>query len=289
MYKYMKYILSIDGGGSYGIAVISFLQEMEKELNMNIFEKFDCFAGSSVGGIISLGIVGNQTRYNDYKKVYHLGNYDAMSDILYSEWYRKYLNWFIPYVNPKNKSRVLKSVLPCMPMSELSKDVLITSVDINSMESIIYTRESNENIQKVADKTSAAPTYFYPVENEIDGGCALNNPSLLAYYYGLKKYGEGNFKILSIQKINSRDEKSRTQVYGTLDFLMNTSFLLAGSMHYSDDICKQKLNNHYIRFDVDPNNFNIVDCSKDTYNKMIKGGIQTFHNNKEQLEKFLLP
>ena len=41
-----RYILSFDGGGVRAIAQVVLLKKIEQELNINIFNQFDLFAGT---------------------------------------------------------------------------------------------------------------------------------------------------------------------------------------------------------------------------------------------------
>jgi len=50
-------ILSLDGGGMRGITEIKMLMELEKRTNKKIIEMFDIICGTSVGGIIALGML----------------------------------------------------------------------------------------------------------------------------------------------------------------------------------------------------------------------------------------
>lgn len=52
----MKKILSIDGGGIRGIIPALVLAEIEKRTAKPISTCFDLFAGTSTGGILSLGL-----------------------------------------------------------------------------------------------------------------------------------------------------------------------------------------------------------------------------------------
>ena len=50
-------ILSLDGGGIKGVFPISFLANIESELGLDsVGNYFDLIAGTSVGGIIALGL-----------------------------------------------------------------------------------------------------------------------------------------------------------------------------------------------------------------------------------------
>ena len=57
----MKKILSIDGGGIRGIIPALVLAEIEKRTDKPISACFDLFAGTSTGGILSLGLTKADT------------------------------------------------------------------------------------------------------------------------------------------------------------------------------------------------------------------------------------
>ena len=49
-------ILSLSGGGFLGLYTITVLAELEKQIGRYIASSFDLLAGTSVGGIIALGL-----------------------------------------------------------------------------------------------------------------------------------------------------------------------------------------------------------------------------------------
>ena len=53
----MKKVLSIDGGGIRGLIPALVLAEIEKQKSKPVSELFDLLAGTSTGGILSLGLV----------------------------------------------------------------------------------------------------------------------------------------------------------------------------------------------------------------------------------------
>ena len=52
----MKYVLSLDGGGIRGLIPALVLAEIEKITNKRITDLFDLIAGTSMGGILALGL-----------------------------------------------------------------------------------------------------------------------------------------------------------------------------------------------------------------------------------------
>ena len=51
-----RQILVLHGGGYRGLFTASVLEELERDLNQPILDAFDMIAGTSVGGIIALGL-----------------------------------------------------------------------------------------------------------------------------------------------------------------------------------------------------------------------------------------
>ncbi|NEP17171.1 MAG: patatin, partial [Leptolyngbya sp. SIO4C1] len=64
----MKKILAIDGGGIRGIIPAVVLIEIEKRTGSRIADLFDLIAGTSTGGILSLGLVKPRS---DQSKIPH--------------------------------------------------------------------------------------------------------------------------------------------------------------------------------------------------------------------------
>jgi hypothetical protein len=56
------FILSIDGGGIRGLIPLYFLRELEIRLKKKVYDLFDMFAGTSIGGLIAL--ILSQKKYS---------------------------------------------------------------------------------------------------------------------------------------------------------------------------------------------------------------------------------
>lgn len=197
-------ILSIDGGGIRGIIPAVILSAIEDLTGKHITDLFDFIAGTSTGGILSLGITKPDS---DGKPQY------AANDLieLYQEEGRNIFRRselipenIQPLVKRKFPSEGIEDVLGRYfqetKLSEALKEVLITSYDIEKRSPYFFRRSqarAKPNLYdfpmaKVARATSAAPTYFEPLKLEvdkssspyhafIDGGVFANNPAMCAY------------------------------------------------------------------------------------------------------------
>jgi len=54
-------VLSLSGGGYMGLYTITLLAKLEQHFQRPIYECFDLIAGTSIGGIIALGLAAEKT------------------------------------------------------------------------------------------------------------------------------------------------------------------------------------------------------------------------------------
>ena len=215
-------ILSIDGGGIKGIIPCKILEFLESQLG-ELSSVFDLVAGTSTGGIITLGLA---------KPTYSGDNAFFVEDILNlyvengSDIFKKRLS-FLDNILSINKnteqlfkkayqsdgleSLLIKKFDGCRLADSLT-DVLITTYDLKNGKPFLFSSRQAKKLEKenllytdVARSTSAAPSYFMPSLVDwddsklqfIDGGVFANNPSILAYCEAKELYkrrGEKAFK-----------------------------------------------------------------------------------------------
>jgi patatin-like phospholipase/acyl hydrolase len=213
-------LLSVDGGGIRGLVPAILLREIEKQIKAvkqddNISNHVDMVAGTSTGGILSIGLstgIDASTLCDIYEKDHAQ---------VFTKYYGK-LSWIpgtsllAPLYSNEGLKKKLESLLKKdgdehRTLKDVHNHLFITSCDItdndhphgwvfsnsttkvdaallkgpNSEKKESYIR-INENISLVdaALATSAAPTYFpaHTIDGKIfvDGGLMANNPSLLA-------------------------------------------------------------------------------------------------------------
>ncbi len=206
-------ILSIDGGGIRGVIPCKILEFIESQIGESLADYFDLMAGTSTGGIISLGL--------STKKPESLGTYSP-SDML--QLYKENGNAIFqkrkrdlvsrlgsifkfseqltanPY-DSANMEKLLTTYFEDKRLSEVKPDVLVTTYDIevgkpfyfsSRLAKSHHTQDNKEDflIKEIARSTSAAPTYFEPSILKgapgdelvfVDGGVFANNPAILAF------------------------------------------------------------------------------------------------------------
>lgn len=177
------FILSFDGGGTRGVISLKLAELMEKEGNFS-FLNADCYAGSSTGALISLGLT--QMPISDILDRYKNGMKEVFSiPFLYR------VSTFFGLrgsIYPKTGlSKLLDGIVGEKKISDTDKDLVITAYDENEEKGFVFSHfdeESTVSMKEAALASTAAKVYFTPEEVEgrllIDGGFYANNPSQVA-------------------------------------------------------------------------------------------------------------
>lgn len=197
-------VLSIDGGGVYGIVSAMLLHEIEIRTGKRIVELFDFVAGTSTGGIITLGLTkpdetGKKPQYTAEDLV---TLYETQSSRIFSRSFLHSVRALNNLIDEKYQSdgidHVLRRFFGNTMLTESLTEVLVTSYDIERRKPYFFKRHKarktearNFLIRDIARATSAAPSYFEPAKfmntekSEsfvlIDGGVYANNPAMCAY------------------------------------------------------------------------------------------------------------
>ena len=211
-------ILSIDGGGIRGIIPAMILAEIEKRTQKPIHSLFDLIAGTSTGGLISLGLTKPKPGSTPENPIAQYTAEDLINMyveyggvIFYESWYEQMLGPLEDLLNrPKfsseGREEVVMKYFGDMPLEHCLKEVFVTSYDIEQRIPIFFTSKIEKqwissrkfrtlcqgfSLKDAAMATSAAPTYFEPYHvatshntngfyTLVDGGMVANNPANLA-------------------------------------------------------------------------------------------------------------
>jgi hypothetical protein len=203
-------ILSIDGGGIKGVFPASFLAEVENALGISsVAQYFDLIAGTSVGGILAVGLgLGFTARQlKDFLVSLGPGVFPpARAATL------RLLLGFDRY-DPGPLRIALSKLFEKKTLGDSCVRLLIPSFDAGKADIHIYKTAHNRRLMmdykveavQVAMATAAAPTYFPAYESDtnltlVDGGVWGNNPVALAVVEAMTLLGQnpGSIDVLSL-------------------------------------------------------------------------------------------
>lgn len=201
-------VLSIDGGGIKGVFADWFLAEIEESLGEPLVDYFDLIAGTSTGGIISLGLGMGLTA----KEI--LSFYENHGPDIFKASPLKVLRWLWAAKYKKSPlESALVEVFGERLLGESKTRLMIPSLDLETGAVHVFktahhdrfVRDYKERVVDVALSTAAAPTYFPTHTLEagvplIDGGMWANNPMGPAAVeaIGLLEWSKGEVRLLSI-------------------------------------------------------------------------------------------
>ncbi len=192
-------ILSIDGGGIRGIYPATFLAGLEERYleGSSVVQYFDLIAGTSTGGIIAIGLAAG-LKAAELRDLYMDRGCEIFPPIqngiigAVEHYLRNACQYFKFRYDRKALMRILGDTLGNRRFGEAQVRLCIPSFDGRYGEVYIFKtphhpdfrKDASERMTKVAAATSAAPTFFQPLQDGgytfVDGGVWANNPVMIA-------------------------------------------------------------------------------------------------------------
>ena len=217
----MQKVLSIDGGGIRGIIPAIVLAEIERRTGKRIAEMFDLVAGTSTGGILALGLTKpGQDGKPEYSAKKLIEFYETEGGKIFSipVWHRVHSGGGLAEEKYPSEGidEVAKEYFGEVRLAQAYKEVLVAAYEIEKRGPWFFKRRKaldpdegfNPFMREVARATSAAPTYFEPLQLKvgslgnrafIDGGVHSNNPAMCAYVEAIKIHPEEkDFLVVSL-------------------------------------------------------------------------------------------
>ena len=201
-------ILAIDGGGIKGIFPASFLAGLEERYlgGRPITRYFDLIAGTSTGGIIALGL-GAGLSPARLRNLYIDRGGEVFPPVRAGR-LGKALRFFRYRYKRDALSRLLQESFGGLRLGQSCARLCIPTLEGHHGEVMVYKTphhpdyhlDSEKPMVSVAEATSAAPTFFQPLEDEIgyvlvDGGVWANNPTMIALTDALSCFDVSRDKI----------------------------------------------------------------------------------------------
>ncbi len=259
------FLLSIDGGGILGLFALSVLKHLEHRMKRPISSLFDCISGVSAGGLIALGLVvphrtqsgpaHNADQLFDLfqtgaQQIFHktipqkipiIGTLDLLISAKYCAQTAKTI--YTQLVGQHIFSQSLtQTMIPAYNIH--GTDLKIPRIKVFDSLAIKHKKTHDYFMNDIALATSAVPTYFPPHRMStitrgnavlsddyfIDGGVAINNPTLLAYENLRSRYPKSPIHILSLgsgRQSNVYADIKRNQCPGVLAWLSKIEVLIS--------------------------------------------------------------
>jgi predicted patatin/cPLA2 family phospholipase len=254
-------VLALDGGGLRGIFTAAVLTEIESALGPPFIEAFDLIVGTSTGGIIALGLASGRTCRE------MLEFYRNAGEAIFGK-PRKVRRLFGPKYDREVLDSLLRDQFGEMKMNDLSKSVCITSYELVHGTPRVWKDDhapdlrwgGDQLVWKVAASTSAAPTYFAPVQigaadSLVDGGVWANNPAMIGIVEAIRYGGKSlsDIRLLSVGTTSlpmriSSHEKAFSM--GGVHWASKALSLLQGSTSMAvDHQLRLLLDDAYLRLD----------------------------------------
>lgn len=241
-----------------GLFTAGYIAELEDALGCKLADCFDLITGTSTGGIMALGVAAGKSG-TELTLFYRREGPRIFGKP------RKARLVFGPKYARGPLDTVLRETFGEMRMNELNTPVCITAHElIEGTPKVIKTDHAeglrwggDRLVWKVAAATSAAPTYFAPVQldvedSHIDGGVWGHNPGMVGLIEGVRYFGRplDEIRLLSvgtsskIVRVRSHRDAAGLGLVGwgkqALDLLLGSSsqaaheqaHLLLGDDHY---------------------------------------------------------
>ncbi|MEC9265736.1 MAG: CBASS cGAMP-activated phospholipase [Pseudomonadota bacterium] len=265
-------ILALSGGGFLGLYTASVLAGLEDHFGGPIAAKFDLLAGTSVGGIIALGLAAEKPA-SEIKKAFEVHGEEIFSNrprpkrglekiFDLSRSFKK-----SKYSGVGLRKAVVDVVGEEMLIGDLFHPVVVPTVNLTKGQPQIFKTPHHINFRtdfrrKVVDvamATSAAPTYFPIAEigDELftDGGLYANAPDQVAVHEAEHFFDRNtqDIHVLSIGSTTTQFSMSHVtnRSLGVAGWGPNlASTIISSQQMISDYMLKHRLGDRYIRIDT---------------------------------------
>lgn len=265
-------ILSLSGGGFLGLYTAAVLAELEERSGKRLCESFDLIAGTSIGGVIALGIASGRSAAGIRDAFIEYGPkiFPRPQPSTKLGWLAKFArNVAAPLYDPSPLRETIECILGSETrISDLTRPIVVPSVNLTKGGPKVFKTGHNARFvldwqlkaSDVALATSAAPTYFpaHRIGNELfaDGGVFANSPDMIALHEAENFLGvrREDIRILSVGTTTTDFAMSSSldTNLGVMGWMKNqrlTDVMIGSQQALADDMMKHVLGERYLRID----------------------------------------
>ncbi|MGK2911342.1 MAG: CBASS cGAMP-activated phospholipase [Sphingobium sp.] len=265
-------ILSLSGGGFLGLYTAAVLAELEERSGRRLSECFDMFAGTSIGGIVALGLAAGRSAADIRDAFVEHGPriFPYRPPKSKIAWFgRAVRNLPSPLYRPEALRETIEQIVgkdTCM--SDLMRPVVVPAVSLTKGGPKVFKTGHHQRlvldwrllVSDVALATSAAPTYFpaHRIGDDLyaDGGMFANSPDMIALHEAEQFLGvrRDDIHVLSVGTTSTDFAMSAAldPDLGVLGWMRNqrlTDVMIGSQQALTNDMMKHVLNERYLRID----------------------------------------
>jgi predicted acylesterase/phospholipase RssA len=292
-------VLTIEGGGVRGIIPTRLLAALESLSGAAITDLFDVLVGTSTGGMLALGLVTPNEDGSPAYPARTVGDiYTSHGQQIFPkpasslprslqearEWWASASSSAAIFgynpdagnarYSPEGIEEAFELYFGDHRLSEALVDVVVTAYDLQTKSPVLFrSREAKLDprddllMRDAARATSAAPTYFPPLEMPwegvddrllVDGGVYAKNPAIIGYIEGVtraREQGLGDADVMVVSLGTGRPTRTRALTYK--EFVSRSWLKLAedvfraaedGQAALHDQVLTTLIGDHYWRF-----------------------------------------
>ncbi len=287
-------ILALSGGGYLGLYTAEILARLEERAGRPLARCFDLVSGTSVGGILAIGLA-LEVPAADMRDMF-----ERRGEVIFSRRGRPRFGWwdarrsiFRPKYDGKELRRAVADMIGAdTRIGDLKHRLLVPAVNMTKGSVQMFKTGHHQNFQndpkrsaiEVAMATSAAPTYFPLAECEqaqfADGGLVANAPDMCALHEArhFLKQDVSNVSILSIGTTSTGFSARRSlgRNLGSWKWMSRGrlfSTIVSAQQQLVDYILSHDLGDRYFRIDAIQSPEQQADLALDVANEPARGSL----------------
>ena len=213
----MKKILSIDGGGMYGVVPAQVCIAIEEELGKELKQTFDLFVGTSTGSLICSAALRGLKGANNFgmsaKEIMDI--YLTSAERIFGAGSKNRLQFNIPILNegkyptynPSGLMGVINEVFGAGSFAEMedTDKLIVTAYNVTARKPHLFTSWGSDNKTEIKDAVMASssvpqthPLHEINGSYYTDGGVFASSPALVAYTEAKARWGDEDLVIVSL-------------------------------------------------------------------------------------------
>lgn len=267
------HVLCLSGGGFLGLYSAAVLASIEESSGIPLHRRFDLIAGTSIGGIVALGIASGTPASTILEEMRNQGptifsSKPASTGWIKSQWALKDNAIGAKYSSSSLRKVICDVVGEDVYIGDLKQRTIIPTVNLTKGSPQIFKTPHHESFVRdwkipvvdVALATSAAPTFFpiHGIGGEMfaDGGLYANSPDEIALHEAEHFLGQdrNDIRVLSIGTTTSEFSFSNETAsnLGWLGWMREQrlpNVMIGAQQKNTDFMMRHRLAERYLRID----------------------------------------